>query len=453
LLAELSPRERDALLAHELAHVRRRDDLVRWLEVLTLVAFWWNPVAWFARRKLRDAEEECCDAWVVWALPAERKSYAQAMLATIEFLTDGPPLPALAASTFGGALYKRRIEMIMKRNVNRRISWAALGMIVLSAVAVLPIVGQTKSADETQKGAQPDDPPAASSADAAPAPGPIADPLPDATANERGSGAVDSTSSPSSDPGAAAKKNVAEPNPNQSGNINRANAGADRQDVSTEAILQRISRLEQLLERIVDNPGVANPLPRTGGSSRATNRNVPSGKQEQDLDEELLKLDVAAAKADIEPARIKWERSRESNRKQPGSVSQLLVEQQRAELFQKQVQLKRAETLLERHQRQAQRRRDEAESSLQRSVRDSLRNRELTEARRRAERADQLARLKEKNKQIADELLRLEKLLKESPDAPETWRAVEEFLKSYRNSPEGTESDSSLNRYPGGFAN
>ena len=360
LVAELSPAQRDALLAHELAHVLRRDDLVRWLEVIALVAFWWNPVAWLARRKLRKAEEECCDAWVVWALPAERKGYGQAMLATIEFLTDGPPLPALAGSNFGGAFYKRRIEMIMKRNVNRKISWAALGTIVLSAVAVLPIVGQTKSADEKQKGAQPDDPAVASSADASPASAPAADPLPEGAANETVAAPVDPTVSPRSDSpqnhsGAAANKTIEVPrNGNRSGSVNRANVSPGGQDASPEAIVERISRLEQLLQRIADEPGAINRIPRTGGSLRLSIRNTPADKQEQDLQEQLLKLDVEAAKADIEPARIKWERSKEANRKQPGTVSLLVVEHKHAELVQKEVQLQRAKILLELYQRQAQ---------------------------------------------------------------------------------------------------
>ena len=149
LLAVLDTAQRDAVIAHELVHVRRRDDLIRWLEIVTLVAFWWNPVAWFARRKLRESEEECCDAWVVWALPDHRRSYGQAMLKTIEFLTERPALPVLAGSAFGSPFYKRRIEMIMKEKVNRTMSWSAFAVVALLAVGVLPVVAQTVTPDET----------------------------------------------------------------------------------------------------------------------------------------------------------------------------------------------------------------------------------------------------------------------------------------------------------------
>ncbi len=86
LLRELDREQRHAVLVHELAHIRRRDHLMRWFEIIVRGIFWWHPLAWFASCRLRQAEEECCDAWVVWALPDGRRSYGKALLWTIEFL-------------------------------------------------------------------------------------------------------------------------------------------------------------------------------------------------------------------------------------------------------------------------------------------------------------------------------------------------------------------------------
>ena len=144
LLKVLEPAQRRAVIAHELAHIQRGDHWMRWLEVLATVAFWWYPVVWLARRRLREAEEECCDAWVVWVLPAERRSYGQAMLKTIEFLTDGPAVPTLAGSAFGRSYYQRRFEMIMQQKGNRKASKAALLTAALLAVVALPLVAQTE---------------------------------------------------------------------------------------------------------------------------------------------------------------------------------------------------------------------------------------------------------------------------------------------------------------------
>jgi uncharacterized protein (TIGR03067 family) len=148
LLEGLDPAQRDAVLAHELAHILRRDHLVRWLEVLVLVPFWFNPLAWWSRRELRRAEEECCDAHVVWLLPESRRIYGRALLKTLEFLSPGTPAASAAGSAFGKPFFKRRIEMILKRKMRPKLSWAGWGVIVLLAVFVIPVGAQTDIADE-----------------------------------------------------------------------------------------------------------------------------------------------------------------------------------------------------------------------------------------------------------------------------------------------------------------
>ena len=65
LLDRMDSRQSQWILAHELAHVRRRDYLVRWLEWLACVLFWWNPLVWWARYRLRANEELCCAAPVL----------------------------------------------------------------------------------------------------------------------------------------------------------------------------------------------------------------------------------------------------------------------------------------------------------------------------------------------------------------------------------------------------
>ena len=49
LLAEMEADQWKWVLAHELAHIRRRDHMVRWVEWLARICFWWNPVVWWAQ--------------------------------------------------------------------------------------------------------------------------------------------------------------------------------------------------------------------------------------------------------------------------------------------------------------------------------------------------------------------------------------------------------------------
>ena len=88
LLHRLQTAELQALLAHELAHLRRRDHWVRWFELIVGALFWWHPVVWWARRRMRTAEEGSCDAWVVHVLSGHARAYAEGLLKTAEFIVE-----------------------------------------------------------------------------------------------------------------------------------------------------------------------------------------------------------------------------------------------------------------------------------------------------------------------------------------------------------------------------
>ncbi len=75
------------ILAHELAHLRRRDHLVRVVELIVSTVYWWNPLVGLLRRQIHESEELCCDAWVRWAFPDCTKSYAKIVLKTAESLS------------------------------------------------------------------------------------------------------------------------------------------------------------------------------------------------------------------------------------------------------------------------------------------------------------------------------------------------------------------------------
>jgi beta-lactamase regulating signal transducer with metallopeptidase domain len=131
--------QRDGLLVHELAHLRRRDHWVRCLELLVGAVYWWHPVAWWARRCLREAEEQCCDAWVVWALPEKPRSYATALVESVEFLSVARGQVPLGASGLGQFRHlSRRIAMIMKGKTPRTVSWAGLFCLLALAAVLLP---------------------------------------------------------------------------------------------------------------------------------------------------------------------------------------------------------------------------------------------------------------------------------------------------------------------------
>lgn len=140
LLAELGPQQLTTLLAHELAHARRHDYWVRWLELLVTSVYWWHPIAWWARYEVQQAEEQCCDAWVVAMFPAAAKAYAKALLQTVTFLDARPALPPAASGAGHVSLIRRRLQMIVNNPLNPRLSWPGLLGAMLLGLAVLPTV-------------------------------------------------------------------------------------------------------------------------------------------------------------------------------------------------------------------------------------------------------------------------------------------------------------------------
>jgi hypothetical protein len=75
----------------------------------------------------------------VWALPNSRRSYGEALLWTIEFLADRRLFSVVAGTALGGSHVKRRIEMIMNQQLNRRMTWGAQIALIFVSASVLPV--------------------------------------------------------------------------------------------------------------------------------------------------------------------------------------------------------------------------------------------------------------------------------------------------------------------------
>jgi beta-lactamase regulating signal transducer with metallopeptidase domain len=183
LARDLRAAELDALLVHELAHVRRRDHWVRLLEIAATALFWWYPVTWWARRALRRAEERCCDEWVLRLLPDSAEAYANGLLKSLTFVSESP-VPAMASGLGPvGDLEARLKEILMTRPVPRL---AVPLRLALAAAATLGLAVFPTHAQSNAQAEEPATPAATAETDiplpparpAAPAPAPMPPPAP-----------------------------------------------------------------------------------------------------------------------------------------------------------------------------------------------------------------------------------------------------------------------------------
>jgi uncharacterized repeat protein (TIGR01451 family) len=139
MLEDFSRESRRTIIAHELAHLARRDHWVARVEAVATVFWWWHPLFWYARAKLHDAAEQACDARVTQLLPGARKAYAQALIEVCELLTQAvTPGPALGVGSQTRRAFERRLTMIMREQVSSRLSLGAVLGVGVLALAVLP---------------------------------------------------------------------------------------------------------------------------------------------------------------------------------------------------------------------------------------------------------------------------------------------------------------------------
>lgn len=144
---------RRLVLAHEAVHARRHDNAWNLLGALLLCLQWFNPLAWWGWRRLRDDQELACDAAVLAneAGPAAVASYAQAMLAA----HPGGLPPVLASGWATRHPLVQRMRMLARHRRTSR--WQHLGglLVVLglgSSAALLARAAQEPSPAGDAKG-------------------------------------------------------------------------------------------------------------------------------------------------------------------------------------------------------------------------------------------------------------------------------------------------------------
>jgi bla regulator protein blaR1 len=191
----------DAVLAHELAHVRRHDYLVNGLQAMVETLLFYHPAVWWCTRQIRIEREHCCDDLVVKAC-GDRVAYATA-LAQLEELRGLEPMLSLNAT--GGRLIDRIRRLLDSAPVNEHGSsaWIVIAGLTVTVVAAITMPALTLArADDGRTILQDDvtlqEPPAPPVPPAAP--GPPHAPLPPVAARPSVHGVPDAPPVPPAPP-------------------------------------------------------------------------------------------------------------------------------------------------------------------------------------------------------------------------------------------------------------
>jgi uncharacterized protein (TIGR03435 family) len=136
----LTPPQLKAIVAHELCHIRRRDNLATAIHMGVEALFWFHPLVWWLGARLMEERERACDEEVL-LMGSEPQAYAEGILKVCELYLDSP-LPCVSGVM--GANLRKRIEEIMSNRIGLRLSFArkvTLAAAGAAAVAAPILVG------------------------------------------------------------------------------------------------------------------------------------------------------------------------------------------------------------------------------------------------------------------------------------------------------------------------
>jgi uncharacterized protein (TIGR03435 family) len=138
----LSRAQLDAILRHEMCHVRRRDNLTATIHMAVQAIFWFHPLTWWIGSRLVDERERACDEDVL-RLGCRPSDYAESILMICKLYLS-TPLTCLSGVT--GSDLKKRIEWIMRSrgvaalNLRKKLALGIAGMLALLGPIVIGIL-------------------------------------------------------------------------------------------------------------------------------------------------------------------------------------------------------------------------------------------------------------------------------------------------------------------------
>jgi TonB family protein len=143
LTAGLSAAHIDAIVAHEVCHIIRRDNLLASIQLMVSAMFWFHPLVWLIGARLVDERERACDERVL-ALGGRADTYAESILETCRLCLASP---VLNVSGVTGGNLKTRIARIINNAPTVPVGLGKKFALVLAACFMaFAAVGQSREA-------------------------------------------------------------------------------------------------------------------------------------------------------------------------------------------------------------------------------------------------------------------------------------------------------------------
>jgi beta-lactamase regulating signal transducer with metallopeptidase domain len=142
-----------AVLAHEAAHVRRRDPLIALAARVNRCVFWFHPLAWWLERKLAATAEQACDEAAVAAV-GQTRAYAEVLLDMAEAVRRRGGRLSWQGVAIDGAALERRIDRILRGDLARRTSRRRKAAVAVACAAAIFFVAACRQKSDAALVAQ-----------------------------------------------------------------------------------------------------------------------------------------------------------------------------------------------------------------------------------------------------------------------------------------------------------
>jgi uncharacterized protein (TIGR03435 family) len=142
LRERLTPEQFEAIIAHELCHVRRLDNLSSAIHMVVEALFWFHPAVWWIQTRLVEERERACDEAVL-RMGSDPQAYAEGIVTVCKFYLQSP---LVCVSGVTGADLKRRVETIMlnraadSMNLGKKLSLSVGGVLTVTVPLIVGVM-------------------------------------------------------------------------------------------------------------------------------------------------------------------------------------------------------------------------------------------------------------------------------------------------------------------------
>ncbi|MEL7534614.1 MAG: M56 family metallopeptidase, partial [Bacteroidota bacterium] len=136
MISQMPPEQIEAILLHELAHIKRADYLINYFQSLVEIILFFHPAVWWISQDLRESREHCCDDLAL-AQGFDRWQYAQALLQLTKTNISSKTIFAMSLTGNKHSQLSRRIHRLFGRYTPDRFMSRGLLMAILLSASLM----------------------------------------------------------------------------------------------------------------------------------------------------------------------------------------------------------------------------------------------------------------------------------------------------------------------------